>query len=108
MACDVDGDNYLSVACDGGTDCDDDDLDAHPGQTKYFDVPRKGGGMSYDYDCDGKETRETPVVKCEGFLCGYNTNVFLKDVACGQMGTYGNCDIFCGAHIKELRVERCR
>jgi hypothetical protein len=35
-----------------GTDCDDEDPDAFPGQTKDFDTPRANG--SFDFDCDGK------------------------------------------------------
>lgn len=38
-------------------DCDDDDRDVHPGQTAFFTKPRKNLG-GYDYNCDGKETRQ--------------------------------------------------
>lgn len=38
-------------------DCDDDDRDVHPGQTAFFTSPRKNLG-GYDYNCDGKETRQ--------------------------------------------------
>jgi hypothetical protein len=40
------------------TDCDDTDANAHPGQTMFFAVQRKGGG--FDFDCDDKTTKETP------------------------------------------------
>ncbi len=44
---------------DGGGDCDDSNPDVHPGQTSYFTVPYTPTGkttLSFDYDCDGKET----------------------------------------------------
>jgi hypothetical protein len=40
------------------TDCDDKDPAAHPGQTMFFGAPSKGG--RWDYDCDDKQTKETP------------------------------------------------
>jgi hypothetical protein len=40
------------------TDCDDTDANAHPGQTMFFAVQRKGGG--FDYDCNDMVLKETP------------------------------------------------
>jgi hypothetical protein len=47
------------------TDCDDQDPNAHPGQTMYFGTP---GRVNFDYDCDGmqeKQTPEFPGASCE-------------------------------------------
>lgn len=39
-------------------DCNDNDSDAFPGQTAFFDHPTKTKG-GYDFNCDGQETKET-------------------------------------------------
>lgn len=47
------------------TDCDDEDPNAHPGQTAYFATP---GRVNFDYNCDGiqeKQTPEYPGASCE-------------------------------------------
>jgi hypothetical protein len=77
---DSDGDGYgnaasTMVGCSGApplhyvadnTDCDDNNANAHPGQTGYFASPRSNG--SYDYDCDGKEVGTNAVYP--GATCG--------------------------------------
>lgn len=48
-----------------GTDCDDNNVNAHPGQTAYFGTPRANG--TFDYNCDGtdeKEFKEYPGATC--------------------------------------------
>ncbi len=59
LCLDDDHDGYLvhgvpDADCEGPLDCDDQDEDAHPGQTEWFTEPRVSGG--FDYDCDGVET----------------------------------------------------
>lgn len=49
------------------TDCDDGNANAKPGQSAYFTTPRANG--SFDYDCSGTVTKETPEVV--GGSCGY-------------------------------------
>lgn len=42
-----------------GGDCDDSNVDVHPGQTTFFAsgyVPTGKSDPSFDYDCDGQET----------------------------------------------------
>jgi hypothetical protein len=73
-----------------GGDCDDDDPDVFPGQTKYFDQPRTGTSTPYDYNCDGVPTKER-VINC-GVVCslgveGFNSNA----IACGATGSWGHC-----------------
>lgn len=67
---DGDGDGYgtttTSVGCEGtpgwvaqGGDCDDSNVDVHPGQTSYFvDGYTKTGSteLSFDFDCSGNES----------------------------------------------------
>jgi len=97
------------------TDCDDGDKNAFPGQTLYFDVPRKGKG-GYDYNCDKVETRYYSNVSgkscgrcapggfCNTLGCdmGWGCNPsgcsgngpaagYFGDVACGQSGTLQTC-----------------
>jgi hypothetical protein len=72
---DDDGDKYVSMTSDSGcvgngpffdkVDCDDDDVDTHPDQGAWFDVPRVHGG-TYDYDCSNTIETSYPVV-CDVF-----------------------------------------
>jgi hypothetical protein len=122
---DVDGDTYgdaalTKTACDGTIsgyvdkkgDCDDSDADAHPGQTEFFDRPTKGT-QSYDFDCDGQETKEYPdleACKKEPPNCvgeGWENTV----PGCGQEGTYVPCEKGgCGPDLqnKTKKTQRCR
>lgn len=97
------------------TDCDDGDNKAFPGQTNFFDVPRKGKG-GYDYNCDGNATpfyanvsgkscgRCAPGGLCSALFCnmawGCNpagcsgdgpAEGYFGNVACGQSGTLQTC-----------------
>ena len=114
VGCDVDGDGMPSVACEGGTDCDDDndgfaaisdactggnDCDdseplARPDQTDYFSVPRNGGG--FDYNCDGTDEPEIEYYACSG-LCSVKTNIFLQNQPCGQAAVFGDCESLFGS-----------
>ncbi|WP_437617925.1 hypothetical protein [Sorangium sp. So ce1151] len=94
--CDVDGDGYPSTGCEGGTDCNDDNADVHPDQANTFhDKPiRPGGG--FDYDCSGEEEPQIPSVYCQaGGPCRDASNVYLLDVACGDPGPVGSCNLLC-------------
>ncbi|WP_437662505.1 hypothetical protein [Sorangium sp. So ce1182] len=94
--CDVDGDGYPSTGCEGGTDCNDDHADVHPDQPNTFhDKPiRPGGG--FDYDCSGEEEPQIPSVYCQaGGPCRDASNVYLLDVACGDPGPVGSCNLLC-------------
>ena len=51
------GDAHEARASEPTGDCCDSDADAHPGQTASFEHARSCGGLRYDYDCDGRETR---------------------------------------------------
>jgi len=121
---DVDGDTYgddsvSKTACDGTIsgyvdrkgDCNDDDDEAYPGQTEYFDRPTKGT-QSFDFDCDGHETREYPdleACKKEPPDCvgeGWESSV----PGCGQSGTFVPCEKGgCGpASQGSKQTQRCR
>ncbi len=86
---DVDGDGAgAGATC--GNDCDDNDADVFPGQTKFFTTPRPNG--SYDYNCDGDET-----TKYRGLfmhlVCndGWHSRLY----QCGETGTYAyQCAMF--------------
>ncbi|WP_434043367.1 MULTISPECIES: hypothetical protein [Sorangium] len=105
--CDADGDGYPSIACDGGTDCDDDHAQVHPDQPNTFhDTPiRPGGG--FDYDCSGHEDPQIPAVRCEtGGPCQDASNVYLVEVACGEPGPVGSCNLLCQQRITYSGLKR--
>ncbi|WP_437963449.1 hypothetical protein WMF04_27400 [Sorangium sp. So ce260] len=105
--CDADGDGYLSTACEGGTDCDDDHAQVHPDQPNTFhDKPiRPAGG--FDYDCSGHEEPQIPDVRCEaGGPCRDASNVYLLDVACGEPGPVGSCNLLCQQSVTYSGLKR--
>jgi hypothetical protein len=69
------------------TDCDDGDANAHPGQTDWFMAASKGIG-TFDYNCDGSETKETP--EYPGGTCKY----------CGAVGMCDTTSTTCDSTTK--------
>jgi hypothetical protein len=107
---DKDRDGYADQGCVGGSgsggggggslpynDCDDCDLDAHPGQTGFFTTERKGNG-GYDYDCDGNEVYQYPTAAQCSDASGCPADLLLstQPVLCGQTGALGHCKVFLG------------
>lgn len=90
---DVDGDGY----CGGATcadpyalpgDCMDDDPAVHPGVTAYSGMPYFDGlAWSYDYDCDGTETRKNP----SRYTCTYNGGLPFCPYTEGWSGFVPDC-----------------
>jgi hypothetical protein len=74
-------------------DCDDADANAFPGQTAYFDVPRTGG--SFDYNCDGSQTKQYGTVSGNCDKCGQNVagncTTCLLNVAYAGYNCVANC-----------------
>jgi hypothetical protein len=95
---DFDNDGFISKAC-GGTDCDDTDYDAKPGQTAFPQDARTSGG--YDYNCDNVLTKDPALnrtVNCGVVLAScpttaqgyFGTNA--ADVPqCGASASWGTC-----------------
>lgn len=81
---DYDGDGYDSDQCVTGTDCYDNNANAHPGQTSYFSTDRGDG--SYDYNCDGSQTKHDPIL-CDSLNFGWSS---IEGVipSCGATGNY--------------------
>ncbi len=77
---DRDGDGYLGVG-DGGTDCDDDDDEVHPGATEVW-------GNGKDDDCDGTGDVADIATLADGYVNGqasgdrlaYRSNLSVGDV----------------------------
>lgn len=82
-----------------GGDCDDGNADVHPNQTSFFAtgyVPSGKTDISFDYDCDGKETESgaSPKAACQ-----------VQNLACVGSGylpamparTGQGVDAFCGS-----------
>lgn len=98
-----------------GDDCDDEDPRAFGGQTAFFSSPRKNG--SFDFDCDGKSTRESEEIgqaRCQfsGTTCiGGSTKNYWQGFnlpECGQEASWvKSCSASCVADV-EVRKQGCR
>jgi hypothetical protein len=90
---DYDGDGYIAIGA-GGTDCDDTNDLVNPYQSNFFLTPRSNG--TYDYNCDGQETKqyrvcgESDTLFCFGGgvlpECGESGNMATDSYACGPFG----------------------
>lgn len=84
--CDDDTRGYAQNALD----CDDSDDRAHPGQTQPQSTPRRGPATpSFDFDCDGVETRtRTGTATCSGceLVNRSGTGGWQAEPACGVEG----------------------
>jgi hypothetical protein len=89
-------------------DCCDTDANAFPGQTEYFDTPRKGCG-GFDYDCSGGEDKHYPAIcstisnSTPGWFPGPTPACGAKANLCMACTGSGNC----GGAISST-VEGCR
>ncbi|MBX3270228.1 MAG: hypothetical protein KF729_08200 [Sandaracinaceae bacterium] len=118
------------------TDCHDNNRNVHPGQVLYFESPytRIGGGSSYDYNCDGVDTRRfgcTPSdgscgTRCDGgfmprtdtnpngctYVCIGGTCSRSTPPACGVTASYKSCAALSGGgciqSIPANRRQSCR
>jgi cysteine-rich repeat protein len=94
---------YIPPRGDGRTDCRDDLVDVHEGQTSwfssYFCLPRAlcslRSGQSYDYNCDGTETRRwtrTNRTSCSSLDCNSGwTGGTVPD--CGETAQLRSCSL---------------
>ncbi len=109
--CCLDVDKDTISDCDAPPDCNDNNADVFPGQTKYFDAPI-AGGTSFDYNCNGSVEKEPGgPVNCQhqGSYCdgdGWQG----AGPACGQSGNWvqcvkngGTCD-----QVVQPKKQRCR
>ncbi|MBI3206610.1 MAG: hypothetical protein HYZ29_34045 [Myxococcales bacterium] len=93
------------------TDCYDNNKDAKPGQTQWF--PTHRGDNSFDYNCDGTQEKQYPVVSASSCLqclqtcsgkCGYagfscsgatgcplTKSGYYSDVGCGGWAVLQSC-----------------
>jgi hypothetical protein len=65
--CDCDNDTYMAMSC-GGSDCCDNDANAHPGQTSFYPSPDRC--LSYDYNCDTMLETEWGAFACSPGVTG--------------------------------------
>lgn len=97
------------VTVDG--DCDDKQVDVHPGQTAFFKLPI-GLSLGFDYNCDGIEQREHPdKASCKrvGTGCeGDGWSLYIP--VCGLGGLFVTCWPAGAGCSKSygLRVQACR
>jgi hypothetical protein len=114
---DLDGDGFAGTQgcyCSeppGGSavksDCCDQEADAFPGQTKYFDQPLSGCG-GFDYNCSGAEEREEQK-SCVVAPCAA-TGWFEVTPACGATGNFcANC-LQCGTCVGTTtkKTQKCK
>lgn len=123
---DKDGDGYFISSCTStNVDCYDQNSNAHPGQTAWFTTDRGDG--SYDYDCNGQQTKRYTVAgfctKCFGIgSCTVSTGQTgwtSSTPSCGSSGGYitnpgGDCYLDSSSHCKqgtactfENRIQPC-
>jgi hypothetical protein len=128
---DADGDGYGDpsrpsiTSCDpipgyvaNPSDCADADPRAHPGQLEFHPEPVNGSTATapFDFDCDGRETEEVPLVG----PCGPAPECAVAEgwvgpavPFCGETGDWPDqcvfaTDLGCKAVIIEKRVQACR
>ena len=85
--CDMDGDGYRSVDCDGD-DCNDEDESIHPGAKETC-------GDGIDSDCDGNDcvcTITNAYWEKENLVYGESVNMISEAPACG--GFYGYYEVY--------------
>jgi hypothetical protein len=98
-------DGYPRIEC-GGTDCDDTNEDVYVGQLDYFSKARANG--TFDYNCNAVDEPEFETYTCSGAECN-KTSVFLfNDVPCGQVGSWGNCNLLCNSSAVVQKTKQCR
>lgn len=101
----VNSHNYYDSATTANLDCYDSNKLAFPGQVKFF--PTNRGDGSFDYDCDGQETKQYPNVngstcacqKCDATniyraifgSCPGTHDGYTGFIACGQSATLQSC-----------------
>ena len=95
---DADGDGAVSWQCPGGTDCADQDFNAHPEppMVSFGKAPIQGpkapGTKDYDFNCNGNEEGETLVLKCGMVGCNPQNQIGVQfAVACGGTALLGHC-----------------
>lgn len=93
-------------------DCDDDDVDVHPGQRGFFSTP-SAGKQTFDYDCDGQLELEQPaLVSCQLGAQGCEGDGWAMQVpSCGGAELLITCVAYaflgCGPW-PYWQVQRCR
>ena len=112
---DVDGDGFAPVGlnCKNDAqegDCHDGNGDVKPGQTTYFATPydAAGGGKSWDYNCDAKEShRWGPCTICLVCQDGWTT----VEPGCGNSASWTDKSGFsvpCVVESTKNRTQECR
>jgi hypothetical protein len=115
---DDDQDGAISMQCQGGADCADKDFKAHPEpplvsfQSAPIQGPTDPNRLPYDFNCDGQETGETPVLNCQA-LCLSGTIGYKSEVKCGEAALVGRCEgalpcVWKAESPSQNRVQRCK
>lgn len=110
------------------TDCDDSNPNVHPGQLTYYatgycpglgpDGSCEAAERSFDYNCDGEETKDPLCVDSPPFYCcdqssgtgscaGNGFEWLEPPPACGTLGRASQCTSDCGFSTFDWRVS-CR
>ncbi|MBX3181927.1 MAG: hypothetical protein KIT72_11300 [Polyangiaceae bacterium] len=106
--CDCDGDGELALSC-GGQDCDDEDFDVKPQQTRYFSTPSSNPDVLFDYNCNDRIERNPALNvsagcgalnlgQCKGQ--GYESD----PPPCGEQGSWGECRPEAGLFCKYVKL----
>jgi hypothetical protein len=113
--CDIDGDGYNGPQCPVGSslgpDCCDKDKNANPGDVAYY--PMVDGCGSYDYNCDGQETKEWATFSCAyGLPCSEMAGYIGLPPGCGDPGPWADTCVDgvldCDAGSQAPKDQACR
>jgi hypothetical protein len=114
-ACDQDEDHFPAIggAC-GGTDCDDEDPRAYPGEPNYLTALPRATTMYGDWNCNHTVEKLFPTkVDCSTSIGSCNSvSGFTDDPPCGTAGMFVQCMtmnvIFCVVGASSMQVQACK
>ena len=108
--CDQDDDGVRAASC-GGSDCCDTDPRVYPRDSdEFFTTPSRCG--DYRYACGRRVRRQFEVVRCR-WESGCVGDGFVREVECGESGTFVACRLARGRCSPDTssavsRVQGCR
>ncbi|APR75044.1 Hypothetical protein A7982_00390 [Minicystis rosea] len=95
--CDCDGDHVNAIGPCGGTDCDDHNPLAYPGEPVFYAEANDDPAIGFDWDCNGQLEQNPDLLKTVdcgllGLPCASGEG-YLATVppACGKSAPWGKC-----------------
>lgn len=94
---------WFSAPSNAKYDCDDGNDFVHPGQTAFSSVPAAGG--SFDFDCNGIESKDRPYVLDCGTVPAADCSTALLVTKVDGVLPNVAADIKCGSDIRSYRCK---